>query len=226
MDYVTLQEGSHLTGKSEMTIRRLTKKPGGKPNVKMEDGKLYVSRDFLLKHYPPIQPIQAPIQEEPLPIQTPAEPPIQAPIQEEPAPIQKAEAAYTVDYTALLAEKEKRIEELASHLQRVNALLDQEKHPNAAVESALQVLSRQLEAKDRQLESASRQIEGLIERNRELNFIIQHKVPQQLGAPAGDINSGEAPAAPEAKPEKEEPQPQPEPAPGERPRGFWARLFS
>lgn len=226
MEYVTLQEGSHLTGKSEMTIRRLTKKPGGKPNVKMEDGKLYVSKDFLLKHYPPIQPTQTPIQEAPLPIQPPAEPPIQEPIQEEPAPIQKAEAAYTVDYTALLAEKEKRIGELASHLQRVNALLDQENHPNAAVESALQVLSRQLEAKDRQLESASRQIEGLIERNRELNFIIQHKVPQQLSAPVGDANSAEAPAAPETKPQKEEPNPQPDQEPEQRPRGFWSRLFS
>jgi len=226
MEYVTLQEGSHLTGKSEMTIRRLTKKPGGKPNVKMEDGKLYVSRDFLLKHYPSVQPIQTPIQEEPLPIQSPAESSIQEPIQEEPAPIQKAEAAYTIDHTALLAEKEKRIEELASHLQRVNALLDQEKHPNTAVESALQVLSRQLEAKDRQLESASRQIEGLIERNRELNFIIQHKVPQQLSAPAEDTTSGEAPAAPEAKPGKGEPQPQPDLRPEEKPRGFWSRLFS
>jgi hypothetical protein len=98
MDYVSLQEAARLTGKSEMTIRRLTKKPGGKPNTRLDDGKILVNKEWLYKHYPPIQA-------EPLSEQKES-PPIQEPIQPIQEPIQPIQNAYTELIQELKADKE------------------------------------------------------------------------------------------------------------------------
>ncbi len=55
MEFVTLQEGSRLTGKAEMTIRRLSKKPGADFFTRKEaDHRLYIGLTFLCKIYPPL----------------------------------------------------------------------------------------------------------------------------------------------------------------------------
>jgi small-conductance mechanosensitive channel len=71
MQFVTIKEAVGFTGKNEMTIRRFVKKPASKAYVKQEEGKLYICKDYLCKHYPPLQPVQKSILEA---IQTPIQP--------------------------------------------------------------------------------------------------------------------------------------------------------
>jgi hypothetical protein len=55
IEFVTLQEGSRLTGKTEMTIRRLKKKPEAAPFIRKEaDSRLYIALTFLYKNYQPL----------------------------------------------------------------------------------------------------------------------------------------------------------------------------
>jgi hypothetical protein len=54
MDFITLAEAANLTGKTLITIRRLAKKPTSKPYVKLEEGKLYIDKDYVLSRYSPM----------------------------------------------------------------------------------------------------------------------------------------------------------------------------
>jgi hypothetical protein len=52
MDFITVQEAARITGKTEMTIRRLKKKPGSRLNIyRAPDQRLYISLPFLYKHH-------------------------------------------------------------------------------------------------------------------------------------------------------------------------------
>lgn len=51
-DYITLAEAAARTGKSEMTIRRLSKKSSAKEHVKHDSSGLLISASFVSKAYP------------------------------------------------------------------------------------------------------------------------------------------------------------------------------
>lgn len=53
-DYITLAEAAARTGKSEMTIRRLAKKPSAKQYVRQEGSGLLISSSFVNEAYPPV----------------------------------------------------------------------------------------------------------------------------------------------------------------------------
>lgn len=54
MNFITLAEAANLTGKTLITIRRLSKKPSSKIYVKLEEGKLYIDKDYVLSRYSPM----------------------------------------------------------------------------------------------------------------------------------------------------------------------------
>jgi len=51
MNFITISEAATLTGKTLITIRRLTKKPTSKSYVKLEEGKLYIDKEHVLSIY-------------------------------------------------------------------------------------------------------------------------------------------------------------------------------
>jgi len=53
-DYIPLAEAAARTGKSEMTIRRLAKKPSAKQHVRKEGNGLLISSFFVNEAYPPV----------------------------------------------------------------------------------------------------------------------------------------------------------------------------
>lgn len=51
MDFITISEAATLTGKTIITIRRLIKKPTSKSYVKLEEGKLYIDKEYVISKY-------------------------------------------------------------------------------------------------------------------------------------------------------------------------------
>ena len=55
MPYIPVKEASHLTGKSEKTIRRLANNETSEPYITYEEGKLLIEVSYLQQHYPLIK---------------------------------------------------------------------------------------------------------------------------------------------------------------------------
>jgi preprotein translocase subunit Sss1 len=133
IQYVQLKEASELTGKNEMTIRRLAKKPESKKYVKREEKKILINAEYLYKHYPPTPKVvdqQAPIQKS---------------IQNEQEPIHVYRQEYIQN---LLAAKDETIKflnsELESRERTLNQVLERNREQNIIMQSLQDKIVKQL----------------------------------------------------------------------------------
>lgn len=96
MNYIDISEASKATGKNQMTIRRLIKKPESKPYVSLKEDKYSIDVNYLFSKYPPVNNVNASV-----------------PIQ----PIQN-------DLERLLKEKDERIKDLKEQLDKKDKIID------------------------------------------------------------------------------------------------------
>jgi len=148
MPYILVKEATHLTGKSEKTIRRLANSEASKSYITYEDGKLLIEVSYLQQHYPLIKHGQEPEKYAGQTIDTSTQMTIDTVQPQNPLTLQhtiellKQELKHKEElYQQISHEKDKRIEVLERSLlllgegQKKEPILDQQPEESAPAET-------------------------------------------------------------------------------------------